>query len=166
MHEINQMEDWEKELDNIDWKTMLDDIHKALIDNLAAELGFPSYDRLEHASERVFKDFYVVHLSDGRWAWWNPTTYAKEDPLFFENKADIIKYIAGILNLERKDWKRLEAGLAQVVQTRKCRCCKYEYNPLDPSRMSWDVDQDQAEFCSADCAMEYVFGEMKEHFGG
>lgn len=165
MHEINQMEDWEKELDSIDWKLMLDDIHKALIDNLAAELGFPSYDRLEQASERVFKDFYVVHLSDGRWAWWNPTTYAKEDPLFFESKAEIVKYIAGVLNLKRKDWKRLEAGLDQLVQTRKCRCCHYEFNPLDPSRMSWDVDGEQTEFCSAECAMEVVMGEMKEHFG-
>jgi hypothetical protein len=166
LHALDQMEDWEKELDNIDWKTMLADIDRALMDNLAAELGFPSYQRLEQASERVVEDFYVAHLSDGRWVWWNPTTYAKEDPLYFENKQQIMEFIAKILKLEKKHLKRLEQGLDQVVQTKRCRCCEHEYNPFDPSRIDWDAEQEQAEFCSPECAMEYVMDEMKEDFTG
>lgn len=161
---MNQMEDWETELDNIDWKAMLEDIDRALIDNLAAELGFPSYERLEQASELVVDEFYITHLSDGRWAWWNPSTYANEDPKYFTDKQEVMAYIADFLELDEKNMDQLQAGLGQVTQTRRCQCCEYEFNPADPARYDWDADQEQSEFCSAECAMEAVLGEMKEDF--
>jgi hypothetical protein len=163
---LNQMEDWEREMDNIDWKTMLKDINRALMDNLAAELGFPSYDKLEQASERVVDDFYIVHLSDGRWVWWNPTTYAKEDPLYFSSKREIMDFIADFLDLDEGQMGQLQAGLNQVIQMKRCRCCEHEFNPADPARREWDAEQEQSAFCSPACAMEYVMGEIKEDFSG
>jgi hypothetical protein len=161
---LNQMEDWEKEMDNIDWKSILKDIDRALMDNLAAELGFPSFEKLEHASERVVDDYYIAHLSDGRWVWWNPVTYAKEDPLYFADKREIMAFIAKFLNLPKDRLGQLKAGLDQVIQTRRCSCCEHEFNPADPERYKWDERREQNQFCSPECAMESLMGEMKDDF--
>ncbi|MBA4493006.1 hypothetical protein ACFO25_08035 [Paenactinomyces guangxiensis] len=161
---MKEMEDWEKELDNIDWKTVLDDIDRALADNLAAELGFPSFERLEQASELVVDQYYVTHLSDGRWAWWNPQNYAHEDPAYFSDKQEITAFIADFLQLDEKKMVQLQDGLNQVIQTKRCRCCEHEFNPADPVRRDWDAGQEQSQFCSAECAMETVLNEMKEDF--
>lgn len=164
LHHLNQMEDWESELDNIDWKKMLEDIDRALADNLAAELGFPSFEKLEQASELVVDAYYITHLSDGRWVWWNPERYAKEDPKYFADKEEAMAYIADFLGLSEEQKVQLEKGMGQVTQTKRCRCCEHEFNPVDPARSDWDADQEQIEFCSAECAMELVLTEMKEDF--
>jgi len=164
INRLGQMENWENELDNIDWKSVLAEIDQALMDNLAAELGFPSYERLEQASELVVEDFHITHLSDGRWVWWSPTRYAKEDPVYLASKGETKAYIGQLLRLDQEQMKQLETGLNQVVQTKRCRSCEHEFNPVDPTRAEWDQGQEQAEFCSPECAMEYVMGEMKEDF--
>jgi hypothetical protein len=163
---LSQMEEWERELDHIDWKAVLEEIDQALMDNLAAELGFPSFEKLEQASERVVGDFYVAHLSDGRWVWWNPKLYAKEDPKYFSDRQEISLFIAQYLKLDEEKFARLQEGLKQVVQTRRCKWCEYEFNPMDPARAEWDAGYEQAAFCSPECAMESLFGEMKEDFSG
>lgn len=161
----SQMEQWEHDVDNINWKAMLHEIDEALADNLAAELGFPSFERLEQASELVAGEYYISHLSDGRWVWWNVRTYAKEDPILFQTKTEIMNYIAQFLNLDASKLGQLEEGISQVVQTKRCVYCEHEFNPKDPTRFDWDLDQDQMEYCSADCAMESVLLEMKDELG-
>lgn len=162
----DQMEEWEEELDRINWKRVLEDIDRALMDNLAAELGFPSFDRLEQASVRVVDDFYVTHLSDGRWVWWSPTAYAKEDPRYFSDMHEIMQYISGILNLDDDKKTQLALGLSQIPQMKRCRSCEHEFNPVDPARTHWDSEREQLDFCSAECAAEYFMGEMREDFSG
>lgn len=164
INQLDQMEKWEKELDNIDWKSVLAEIDLALMDNLAAEIGFPSYERLEQASVLVVDDFHVTHLSDGRWVWWSPTRYAKEDPIYFNSKSEIQQFIIQLLKLNEKQIKQLEAGLSEVIQTKRCRSCEHEYNPSDVDISDFQLEQEQDEFCSPECAMEFVMNEMKEGF--
>ncbi|WP_124727954.1 hypothetical protein [Staphylospora marina] len=161
-----QMEDWEEELDQINWKQMLEEIDRALMDNLAAELGFPSFERLEEASLAVKDDFHVTHLSDGRWVWWSPTAYAKEDPLYFSDKPSIVRYISEMLGLDEGKRAHLERGLSQLPQMSRCDCCEHEFNPRDPERMHWDSRGEQRRFCSAQCAAEVLLGEMREDLSG
>ncbi|UWE02931.1 hypothetical protein [Laceyella sacchari] len=164
--ELDQMVGWEQEVDNIDWKSMLEDIDRALMDNLAAELGFRTYEQLEHASERIVQDYYIVYLSDGRYAWWNPLKYATEDPLYFADKEEIEQYITGLLRLDNEQRAQLRSGLARIPQMHRCIVCEYEFNPKDPERRKWDSSEERNEFCSAECAMEHVMTEMKEDFTG
>lgn len=161
---MSQMENWENEVDNINWKTMLHEIDEALCDNLAAELGFPSFERLEQASELVVGNYYICHLSDNRWVWWNPRTYATEDPRFFSNQKEAVEYISTFLGLSSNKIPQLEEGLGQVSQMKCCTYCKHEFNPQDPARFDWDADSDQLHFCSAECAMESILEEMKDDF--
>jgi hypothetical protein len=160
------MENWEKELDQFDWKKVLKEVDQALIENLAAELGFPSFEKLEQASELVVGDYYICHLSDGRWVWWNPTTYATEDPIYFRNKKEAMKYIADFLKLDDEKKAQLKKGLDRVVQTKRCRYCEHEFHPKDPGRSKWDRTGRQTEFCSPECAAEAVIDELKEDFSG
>lgn len=162
INQLDRMEKWEKELDNIDWKSVLAEIDQALMDNLAAEIGFSSYERLEQASILVVEDFHVTHLSDGRWVWWSPSRYAKEDPIFFKNKEEIKRFIIQLLQLNQQQIKQLETGLNEVVQNKRCRSCEHEFNPSDVDVSEWHMEQDQDEFCSPECAMEFVMDEMKE----
>ncbi|MFC7441379.1 hypothetical protein [Laceyella putida] len=164
--ELDQMVGWEQDLDNIDWKSMLKDIDRALMDNLAAELGFRTYEQLEQASERIVQDYYIVYLSDGRYVWWNPVRYAKEDPLYFANKEEVEQYIASLLKLDNEKRAQLQVGLARIPRMKRCAVCEYEFNPTDPARSKWDSKEEQHEFCSAECAMEHVMAEMKEDFTG
>jgi hypothetical protein len=157
--EWGRVEDWEHEVDSINWKTMLAEIDQALLDNLAAEIGFRSYEHLENASSLVADDYHICHLSDGRWAFWNPHTYTREDPLFFTEKDDVIVHIAEMFALQDDKIKQLCAGLDQVYQARHCQYCHYEFLP-ETEETEWDINK----FCSAECAMESVLSEMKEDF--
>lgn len=153
------MEDWEQQVDKINWKTMLAEIDQALLDNLAAEVGFRSYESLENASGFVAEDYHICHLSDGRWAYWNPHTYTREDPLFFDEKDTVIAHIASMFGLEDEKVEQLTQGLDQVHQAHNCQYCKYEFLP-ESGTMEWDTNK----YCSAECAMESVLHEMKEDF--
>lgn len=149
------MDEWEEELDNINWKDMLSDIDRALMDNLAAELGFPSFDLLEQASRLIVDQFYVTHLSDGRWAWWNPQLYAQEDPYYFANVHEVMNYIAYFLQLGKTELNLLHEGLLQLPQTQQCLNCEFEFNPAAPFRHEWDPQQEFHSFCSHECVNEY-----------
>lgn len=159
------MDHFEEEVDNINWQEISKEIDRALINNLAAEIGFPSYAKLEQASELVVDDYYICHRSDGKWVWWNPTTYVKEDPKFFDNKEEAMEYIVKFLQLDEKGKQQLKSGFDQVQQTRKCLYCEHELNPLDPSRAEWDRENELQDFCSPECAMDSLMEEMKEGKG-
>jgi hypothetical protein len=153
------VEDWEQEVDSINWKTMLAEIDQALLDNLAAEIGFRSYENLENASGLVAEDYHICHLSDNRWAYWNPHTYTREDPLFFDDKDKVIDHIAAMFALEKEKVEQLRMGLEQVHQANHCQYCNYEFLP-ESGNTEWDTNK----YCSAECAMESVLHEMKEDF--
>lgn len=155
-----KLEEWEQEVDNINWKTMLAEVDQALLDNLAAEIGFRSYEHLEHASGLVAQDYYICHLSDGRWAFWNPHTYTREDPNFFDNISDVVTHIAGLFSLEGEKIEQLRQGLSQVQQSIHCQYCNYEFHPSSVASAEWDNNK----YCSAECAMESVLHEVKEEF--
>lgn len=153
------MEDWEQEVDSINWKTMLAEIDQALLDNLAAEIGFRSFENLENASGLVANDNYICHLSDGRWAYWNPQTYSTEDPKFFVDKDSAILYIAQTFALDEEKVDQLRTGFNRVHPSFHCLECNYEFQPQrEPAE--WDITK----YCSAECAMEAVLLEMKEDF--
>jgi ribosomal protein L37AE/L43A len=153
------VEDWEREVDSINWKTMLAEIDQALLDNLAAEIGFRSYENLENASGLVAEDYHICHLSDNRWAYWNPHTYTREDPLFFEDRDAVIEHIAEMFGLVDEKLEQLKLGMDQVHQSHQCEYCKYEFLPSTTTG-DWDTNK----YCSAECAMESVLHEMKEDF--
>lgn len=164
--ELDQMVGWEQEVDNIDWKSMLGEIDRALMDNLAAELGFRTYEQLEQASERIVQDYYIVYLSDGQYVWWNPRTYAKDDPIRFASKQEIEQYVTNLLHLNEEQQAQLKEGISHIPQMKRCIVCEYEFNPFDPTRRKWDIEEEQNDFCSAECVMEYMMEDMKEDFTG
>ncbi|RAL25758.1 hypothetical protein [Thermoflavimicrobium daqui] len=160
---LNKMEDWEKEVENINWKSMLQDIDEALLDNLAVEIGFRTYEQLEDASEIVVDDYYICHLSDGRWVWWNPKEYAIKDPEYFHSKDEIKAYIADFLQLDQDRIMQLKEGLDQVRQSRKCLFCEYEFDLNDEKRKSWlEKFVDHYQFCSEECAHEKINMKVTE----
>ncbi|SHE78167.1 hypothetical protein SAMN05444392_103122 [Seinonella peptonophila] len=160
LHSMNKMEKWEAAVDNIDWRLMRDEVDRALIENLAAELGFPDFDRLERASELVVDDFYITHLSDGRWAWWNPRRYANEDPTYFGDDQSLKEFIIQFLQLDQVGSKQLEEGLSKVVQMNRCKFCEHEYDPIELQERQPDINH--SDYCSTECAMESILGEIKE----
>jgi hypothetical protein len=156
---LNKMDNWENQVDNINWESMLEEIDQALVDNLAAELGFPSYDHLEQASELVVDDYYICHLSDGRWVWWNPYEYATKDPEYFADKKEIMYFIADFLQLDEDKMQQLQEGLDQVVQTKRCVHCDFEFDPSDQNRQNWVKDESHEAYCSLQCVQEAAVKE-------
>ncbi|WP_044642268.1 hypothetical protein [Risungbinella massiliensis] len=159
---LNEMDSWEEEVDNINWRNISEEIDQALIDHLAAEVGFPSYDKLEQASELVVDDYYICHRSDGMWIWWNPQTYASEDPKYFNSQSEAMHFVADFLDLNEEKRQHLKVGFDQVNQTKQCNYCDHEFNPHDPSRHEWDREAGKLAYCSPECAMDAVMEEMKE----
>ena len=157
-----KMEKWESKMDKTNLKEMLEEIDRALMENLAAEIGFPSFEKLENASERIVDEFHVTHLSNGRWVWWNPQKYRSEDPVYFDSQEAIFDFISDFLNLNEQQQYQLKRGLEEVPQMRKCLYCEHEF---DPSSIDYgDVDDHQKKYCSTDCAMEAIMGEIKDDF--
>ncbi|MBS7530006.1 hypothetical protein IC619_005780 [Hazenella sp. IB182353] len=155
--------EWEQKMDNINWKEMLEDVEAALMDNLAAEIGFPTYDRLLQSSELISGRYHLTYLSDGRFAWWNPDTYATgEDPCFFSNKEEMVAYIASVIQLNQEQQEKLRFNLQSFQQMKRCETCDHEYNPKDPIRYEWDGDKDNQAYCSFECAVESVLKEEKD----
>jgi len=157
-----KMEKWEAKVDKANLKEMLAEIDRALMENLAAEIGFPSFEKLESASECIVEDFHVTHLSDGRWVWWSPQKYISEDPVYFESKDEIVSYICDFLKLDEQQREQLIQGLDKLPQMRKCTYCEHEF---DPNKIDYgEVEDDQKQYCSTDCAMEAIRGEIKDDF--
>lgn len=159
-----KMENWETKMDKVSIKQMLEEINQALIENLAAELGFPSFEKLENSSECIYDEYYVTYLSDGRWVWWNPQTYKSEDPIYFEDKEEITKYISDFLGLDKQQNFQLRQGLSEIVQMRKCLYCEHEFDPTKVSYSDGDTEHHQKRYCSTECAMEALMGELKEDY--
>ncbi len=157
---VNNMEEWEQEVDSINWKSMLKEIDEALLDNLAVEIGFRTFAQLEEVSELVVDDYYICHLSDGRWVWWNPKEYTTKDPKFFSNVEEAKQFISDFLQLDQEKLRQLEEGLAQVRQTKKCHYCEYEFDQEDQKQKNFQLAQQG--FCSEECAVEMQKARMKE----
>jgi hypothetical protein len=157
---MDNMDKLEAEVDNIDWQKMRSQIDRALMENLAAEVGFPDYDHLEQASELVVDHFYVTHLSDGRWVWWNPIKYATEDPKYFEDEKSLQDFIIELLDLNKQQQAQLKEGLQQAVKMKRCKYCEHEF---DPVRLAEEQPEAKdSPYCSTECAMESILGEIKE----
>lgn len=159
-----KMEKWETKMDNMDLKEMLDEIDRALMENLAAEIGFPSYKKLENSSECIFDEYHITYLSDGRWVWWNPQKYKSEDPVYFDDKEAIIGFISNFLQLDDQQVYQLKKGLSEVPQMRKCFYCEHEFDPTQIDYLNGEVDDHQKRYCSTECAMEAIMGDIKDDF--
>lgn len=159
-----KMENWEAKMDNMNLKQMLDEIDRALIENLAAELGFSSFERLENSSECIFNDYYVTYLSDGRWVWWNPQKYKDEDPIYFEDQESITQYIREFLKLDDQQLLQLRKGLDEIPQMKKCLYCEHEFAPTKVELLSDDINTHEHKYCSPECALDDMSEELKEDF--
>lgn len=153
-YQIDETGDLEDEVDGIEWKNMQADIDHALMDNLAAELGFPTFDRLVRASRLIADGFYLTHFSDDRWAWWNPLRYAQEDPFYFDDHDKLTTYITELLQLNEEQVVTLHTEYTRMIQTKRCACCDYEFNPEDPTRNNWDEKREHLHLCSSECFTE------------
>lgn len=157
-----KMEKWESKMDKTNLKDMLDEIDRALMENLAAEIGFPTFEKLEDASECIVDEFYVTHLSNGQWVWWNPQRYKSEDPVYFDSREAIIAFISNFLKLDEKQQLQLKKGLQELPQMQKCLYCEHEF---DPTQIDYaDLDLHPKKYCSTDCVMEAIMGEIKDDF--
>jgi hypothetical protein len=156
-----KMDNWEEKMDQVDLKEMLGEIDRALLANLAAELGFPSFQRLKQSSEIIIHDFHVTFLSDGRWVWWHPQRYASEDPIFFAGREQIVQYIGKFLKLDDDQTYQLRKGLASIPQTSKCLYCEHEFLPATVERTDeddeWELDLEN--YCSRECALDAIQNE-------
>lgn len=159
-----KMEKWESKMDNMDLKEMLDEIDHALMENLAAEIGFPTFEKLESASECIIDEYYVTYLSDGRWVWWNPQRYKSEDPIYFENREAIIAFITDFLKLDDQQVYQLRKGLSEVPKMRRCLYCEHEFDPEKVDYQNGEVDDHQKRYCSTECAMDAIMSEIKDDF--
>lgn len=163
LNSMMKMENWEAKMDQVNLKQMLDEIDRALVENLAAELGFPSFERLETSSECIFDEYYVTYLSDGRWVWWNPQKYKVEDPLYFKSVEEITLYIRDFLGLDDHQLFQLRKGLDEVTQMKKCLYCEHEFSPaMDESQD--EIIVHEKKYCSPECALDGLSGEIKEEF--
>ena len=77
-------EDWESALDKFDWNDVLAEVDGELLEHLASELSFRTYQALKESSCPLGDGYHLTHLADGRWAFWNEQNYAQEDVRFFE----------------------------------------------------------------------------------
>jgi rubredoxin len=166
---INGMDDWESTLDNIDWKEVLQEIDSALLDNLAAELGFRSYELLKRASRMLTPDYYLIHLSDGRWGLWSPTHYKHQDPIFAHSREEMFALIQDGFQLpDEEAVQYVQETLDSVRQMQRCIQCGFEFDPGDPLREEWGMEsgvEAPEQFCSPECAMESVVKQMQQDHG-
>lgn len=166
---IHGMDDWESTLDNIDWKEVLQEIDSALLDNLAAELGFRSYEWLKRASVMLTPDYYLIQLSDGRWGLWSPTHYKHQDPIFVNSREEMFALIQDGFQLPNEEAVQyVQEKLDAVRQMDRCIQCGFEFDPDDPMRAEWGMEnrvESPERFCSPECAMERVVEQMQQDHG-
>ncbi|MDR6225059.1 hypothetical protein [Desmospora profundinema] len=166
---MSHHDDWESALDKIDWNDVLRDVDKKLLENLAAELRFKSYNVLEHASQPLGDGYYITHLSEGTWAFWNNSRYVEEDVQFFDTSQQFLHFALERFSIQGEEVESLVELLAQARQMKQCFHCGFHFDPEDPARKELGIDgiyldeeEQHAECCSPQCAVEAMVQEWKE----
>ncbi|GGE14578.1 hypothetical protein GCM10011571_15030 [Marinithermofilum abyssi] len=161
-------QDWEAALDSIEWDEVLEEVGEQLKTNLAAELRFRTYEELERASQFLGAGYYLTHLSDGTWAFWNEKNYVEEDVQRFQDPKAFIQYVIEQFQFNREQVESLIESMREARQMKRCIQCGFDFDPQDPVREELGIDGIYAEegaseeFCSPQCAIENVVQEMKE----
>ncbi|PTM59496.1 hypothetical protein [Desmospora activa] len=166
---MSQNEDWESALDKIDWNDVLQDVDKQLLENLAAELRFKSYESLELASQPLGDGYYITYLSEGTWAFWNNARYVEEDVQFFETSQQFLHFALERFKIQGEEVESLINLLSETRQMKQCAYCECEFDPEDPARKELGIDgiyldeeEQERECCSPQCAVEAMVQEWKE----
>jgi hypothetical protein len=166
---MSHQDDWESAMDKIDWNHVLQDVDQKLLENLAAELRFKNYSVLEHASQPLGDGFYITHLSDGTWAFWNNLRYVEEDVRFFETSQQFLHFALEHFSIQGEAVESLVQLLTEARQMKACAHCGCQFDPEDPARQELGIDgiyldeeKQQEECCSPQCAVEAMVQEWKE----
>ncbi|PTX64851.1 hypothetical protein C8P63_10169 [Melghirimyces profundicolus] len=166
---MGSMEDWESALDDIDWNDVLEEVDGELLENLARELRFGTYEALRKSSRPLGDGFQITRLSDGNWAFWNEQTYVQEDIRYFDTVQHFLHFALEQFNLGEEEVRELIQLLDQTPRLKRCAVCDLHFNPEDEARRELgiegiylDEENQEGECCSPQCAVEAVLHEMKE----
>ncbi len=162
-------EDWEDALDKFDWNDVLEEVDGELLEHLASELSFRTYQALKESSCPLGDGYHLTHLADGRWAFWNEQNYVKEDVRFFETAQHFLHVAVEEFKLEQPQVKDLLERLEKTPHLKLCAVCGHHFNPDDSARRELgiegiflDEENREGECCSPQCAVEAVVHDMKE----
>lgn len=163
------MEDWEAALDKFDWNDVLEEVDEELLEHLAGELSFRTYQALNEASCSLGDGYHITQLADGKWAFWNGQNYVQEDVRFFETPQHFLHFALEEFKLGQSQVRDLLERLEQTPRLKVCAVCGYHFNPDDSARRELgiegiflDEENQEGECCSPQCAVEAVVDEMKE----
>lgn len=166
---MSSSQDWESALDQINWNEVLQEVDEELLENLAAELKFPQYEKLKQSAYSLGDGFFLIHLADGRWAFWNEATYVQEDVRYFETGQHFIHYVIEAYSFDGEQLQSLLQVVEQARQMKQCSYCHFQFDPEDPARKELgiqgiylDEETKDVEFCSPQCAVEAMVDEIKE----
>ncbi|SFS82343.1 hypothetical protein [Marininema halotolerans] len=162
-------DEWEDALDQIDWSTLLNEVDHELMENLALELRFRTYEALKQSSLVLGEGYYLTHLSDGSFAFWHEERYVQEDVTFFETGQLFIHHAIEHFHLEGENLESLVYMMGESRPLKVCTFCEFQFHPDDPARrelgMEEIVDEQEGtitEYCSPQCSIEAMVSEMKQ----
>ncbi|SMO50477.1 hypothetical protein [Melghirimyces algeriensis] len=166
---MEKFEEWEDALDKIDWSDVLDEVDGQLLENLANELRFRTYEALKVSSLHLGDGYHITHLANGKWAFWNEQNYVREDIRFFDTEQHFLHFALQLFRLNETKAKELVQLLQKTPQLKICVVCNHHFNPNDPARKDLgiegiyvDEEKSEGECCSPQCAVEAVLHEMKD----
>ncbi|OYD07657.1 hypothetical protein [Paludifilum halophilum] len=162
-------DDWESALDEIDWSEILEEVDGELLENLATELKFPAYEQLKQAAESLGEGYFLIHLADGRWAFWNEGNYVQEDVRYFETGQHFFHFVVEEFNFDEEQLQALLQIVEAAPQMKECSYCGFHFDPEDSARKELgiegiylDEERKEVEFCSPQCAVEAAVEEMRD----
>ncbi|MFC4076747.1 hypothetical protein [Salinithrix halophila] len=166
---MSARDDWEEALDEIDWNQILKEVDGELLENLALELRFSTYEALKQSSLSLGEGYYLTHLSDGRLAFWHEKRYVEEDVRFFETGQLFLHYAMETFQLQGESIDELARMIGESYPLKTCSYCGMHFDPNDPARQELGIegifaeeDGSGEEFCAPQCAVEAMVQEMKE----
>ncbi|SDW15232.1 hypothetical protein SAMN05444487_101399 [Marininema mesophilum] len=162
-------DEWEDALDQIDWSSVLNDVDHELLENLAMELRFCTYEALKQSSMILGEGYYLTHLSDGTLAFWHEERYVQEDVTFFETGQHFIHHAIEHFHLEGENLEVLVQMISESRPLKVCSHCQFQFNSDEPARqelgMESIIDEEGGkviEYCSPQCAIDAMVSEMKQ----
>ena len=97
---------------------MLEEVDGELLEHLASELSFRTYQALKKETSCPLGDgYHLTHLADGRWAFWNEQNYVKEDVRFFETAQHFLHVAVEEFKLEQPQVKDLLERLEKTPRS-------------------------------------------------
>src|SRR5699024_3708594 len=132
--------DWEEALDEIDWKDVLEEVDDELLENLAGELHFRTFEALKDSSTPLGDGYHMTHLSDGQWAFWSEKNYVQEDVRFFENEQLFLHFAVEHFSLGEQEIQELVRLLEETPRLKSCAVCGHHFNPQDSARQELGIE--------------------------